>query len=145
MDLGVSSVFSILLIPALTSDANPNETIRITGAQASWLGSIMSILTIVGSLLSGPITEPMGRKRAMLFVNIPHLVGWFVLYFATTLPHIFIGLSLLGLGVGLKEAPIITYVGEIWLVICLDLCAGATIVLIKMCLIDCSVKRPFVM
>lgn len=58
----------------------------------------------------------MGRKRAMLFVNIPHLLGWFLLYFATSLTDIFIGMSLLGLGVGLMEAPIITYVGEIWLV-----------------------------
>lgn len=77
---------------------------------------MLTILTIVGSLLSGIVTEPLGRKRAMILVNIPHLFGWFLLYFSTSLTQIFIGMSLLGLGVGLTEAPIITYVGEIWLV-----------------------------
>lgn len=76
----------------------------------------MNIFSIVGSLFSGIITEPIGRKRAMIFVNIPHIIGWFLLYFATSLTEIFIGVSLLGLGVGLMEAPIVTYVGEIWLV-----------------------------
>lgn len=84
----------------------------------------MNIFAIVGSLFSGIITEPMGRKKAMLLVNIPHVLGWFLLYFATSLPYIFIGFALLGLGVGLMEAPIITYVGEIWLVILANLCVS---------------------
>lgn len=71
------------------------------------------MLTIFGSLLSGIATEPMGRKRALMIVNIPHLLGWFILYFSTSLTHVFIGMAFLGLGVGLMEAPIITYVGEI--------------------------------
>lgn len=81
-----------------------------------FVGSALQTLTIIGSIFSGVFTDPIGRKKAMLFVNIPCLAGWFVLYFATSLTQVFIGMSLLGLGVGLMEAPIVTYVGEIWLV-----------------------------
>lgn len=77
-----------------------------------------TMLTIFGSLVSGIITEPMGRKRALMVVNIPHLLGWYTLYLSTSLTHVFIGMALLGLGIGLMEAPIITYVGEVWLVFC---------------------------
>lgn len=66
--------------------------------------------------MSGWITEPIGRKKAMFFVNIPHLVAWTLLYYSTTLTEVFVASVLLGLGVGLMEAPIITYVGEIWCV-----------------------------
>lgn len=64
--------------------------------------------------MSGWISEPIGRKKAMFLVNIPHLIAWTLLYYSTTLNEIFVAHILLGLGVGLMEAPIVTYVGEIW-------------------------------
>lgn len=71
---------------------------------------------MLSSLVSGLIIEPMGRKRSMIFVNIPHLCGWLSFYFATTNAHIFLGMALLGVACGLAESPVITYVGEIWFV-----------------------------
>lgn len=50
----------------------------------------------------------------MILVNIPHIIAWLMLFYSTTLWEIFVAYALLGLGVGLMEAPIITYVGEIW-------------------------------
>lgn len=78
------------------------------------LGSIAYIFQPLGSIMSGWISEPIGRKRAMFFVNIPHIIAWIVLYYATSLEEIFLAQVLLGLGVGLMESPIVTYVGEIW-------------------------------
>lgn len=49
----------------------------------------------------------------MLVVNIPHLIAWIILWQATTLWQIFLAKILFGLGIGLMEAPILTYVGEI--------------------------------
>lgn len=49
----------------------------------------------------------------MFIVNIPHVIAWYMMYNATTVTEIFIANTLLGLGVGLMEAPILTYVGEI--------------------------------
>lgn len=67
----------------------------------------------LGSVLSGWISEPIGRKKAMILFNIPHIMAWTMLVFATSFEMILISSLLMGLGVGLMEAPVITYVGEI--------------------------------
>lgn len=58
--------------------------------------------------------DPVGRKRGMMLVNIPLVIAWFMMYNATSVCQIFVANSLLGLGVGLMESPVITYIGEIW-------------------------------
>lgn len=50
----------------------------------------------------------------MIVVNIPHIIAWILLHYANSLEAMYLGAILLGLGVGFMEAPIITYVGEIW-------------------------------
>jgi len=49
----------------------------------------------------------------MILVNFPHLIGWFIFYFATSVPMLYVSAVIMGLGIGFMEAPIITYVGEI--------------------------------
>lgn len=49
----------------------------------------------------------------MLIVNIPFIIAWFMIYRATSVVQVFIAYALLGFGVGLAEAPIIVYIGEI--------------------------------
>lgn len=49
----------------------------------------------------------------MLLVNIPFIIAWFMMYRASSIVEVFIAYALLGFGVGLAEAPIITYIGEI--------------------------------
>lgn len=78
-----------------------------------YTASVAYICQPVGSVLSGIVLEPLGRKRSMILVNIPHIIAWLMLYFAGSLTELFIAAVLLGLGVGFMEAPIITYVGEI--------------------------------
>lgn len=59
-------------------------------------------------------TDPLGRKRAMILVNIPYLVGWLMLYRANSVLEVFLAFIMLGMAVGLMEAPIVTYLGEVW-------------------------------
>lgn len=61
-------------------------------------------------------SDHMGRKSAMMIVNLPLLVAWFMMHNASSVWEVFVGVALLGLGAGLMESPIISYVGEIWLV-----------------------------
>lgn len=119
IDLGLAVAFPTIVIPALRGlqpDRNPNEALHFTVAQASWFGSLAYILKPIGSALSGWVSERIGRKRAMLLVNVPHIIGWPMLYFATSTDMVFASIVLLGLGVGFMEAPVVTYVGEIWYV-----------------------------
>lgn len=50
----------------------------------------------------------------MMFVNIPYFLGWLKLYHANSIDDILVGFIMLGLAVGLMEAPVVTYLGEIW-------------------------------
>lgn len=50
----------------------------------------------------------------MILFNIPHFIGWALLAYANSAEMVFIAIAMMGFGVGLMEAPIITYVGEIW-------------------------------
>lgn len=49
----------------------------------------------------------------MIIVNVPFIIAWFMMYRAASIVEVFIAYALLGFGVGLAEAPIITYIGEI--------------------------------
>lgn len=59
-------------------------------------------------------TDPLGRKRSMIFVNIPLALGWFLVYQGDVFWKILTGCAFLGLGIGLMESPVTTYLGEIW-------------------------------
>lgn len=76
-------------------------------------GSISYICQPLGSLLSGVILEPVGRKWSMMAVNVPVLAGWLLFYWSTTPAMLYAASCILGLSVGFMEAPILTYVGEI--------------------------------
>lgn len=60
--------------------------------------------------------DHLGRKRAMIIVNIPYAIGWFLLCRATTIWEIFVGSAMHGFAIGLVGSPVYAYVGEIWLV-----------------------------
>ncbi|XP_055303202.1 facilitated trehalose transporter Tret1-like [Sitodiplosis mosellana] len=115
-DMGLCHSFPFIIIAALTGFPNKhnlNETLSLTPIEASWLASIGYISEPIGSLLSALITDALGRKVAMMVVNIPLVVAWFLMYSASSVWQIFLAIVLLGLGAGLMESPIITYVGEI--------------------------------
>lgn len=73
----------------------------------------MFMCQAIGSLFSGMLASWLGRKRAMYIVNIPHIIGWGMLYFAQSVNEVFIATVLLGVGNGLLESPVVLYVGEI--------------------------------
>lgn len=53
-----------IVIPALTGlnkEVNPNEIIFLSAVQASWLGSIAYVFEPLGSIMSGWISEPLGK------------------------------------------------------------------------------------
>lgn len=67
-----------------------------------FLASIAFICQPFGSFLSGIVLEELGRKRAMMLVNLPHIAAWLMLHYATDLQTVFTANILLGLGVSFK-------------------------------------------
>lgn len=66
----------------------------------------MYIFEPIGSLLSAVVTDYLGRRRAMMLVNIPYAVAWLMLFMSNSIVEIFVANALLGFGIGLMEAPI---------------------------------------
>lgn len=77
------------------------------------LGSIGFAAQVVGSLFSGCMGEAFGRKKALILVNIPHLIGWLLFYSAKSMPQFYIAASLFGFGIGSINAPSAVYSGEV--------------------------------
>ncbi|XP_055302588.1 facilitated trehalose transporter Tret1-like [Sitodiplosis mosellana] len=117
VNTGSTYAVPAILIAAMTgvpNEHNRNEYISITPVHASWLGAMSYLIQPIGSLLSILITDSLGRKRSMVLVNIPFALGWFMLHQGDAVWKIFTGCASFGLAAGLMEAPLITYLGEIW-------------------------------
>lgn len=111
-----SPIFRSIVIPSLIgvcTEINPDETLRVTAAQTSYLASFAHIAHPIGSLLSGPVCDKIGRRNAILLVTIPLTITWILLGFARSFSVICIGFAVMGFCMGLKESASITYVSEI--------------------------------
>lgn len=74
------------------------------------LASFAHVAHPIGSLLSGPLCDKIGRRRSFMFVSVPLLISWIMLGFSQSFPIICFGFLTLGLCMGLNETPSITYV-----------------------------------
>ncbi|KAJ9599754.1 hypothetical protein L9F63_026396, partial [Diploptera punctata] len=104
---GITLGFSAVALPVLEN---------VTESQASWIASITSIGMPFGCLLIGPMVDGLGRKRTLMFVNIPTLIGW--IFIATAyepwyLNQLYAGRFLTGFSCVLACQPAVVYVSEV--------------------------------
>ncbi|KAK9886074.1 hypothetical protein WA026_014859 [Henosepilachna vigintioctopunctata] len=109
---GMSMAFPTILIPDL-SQKEHGDPLHIGIEETSWMGSITLITIPFGCLVSGIVTQPLGRRRSMQLINIPFCISWICYYFSSKIWHIFTILFVIGFNGGLMEAPVLTYVAEI--------------------------------
>lgn len=128
--------FSSLIIPSLlniSTALNPNETIEITANQASWLCkwsthffflkifigfiSFAASFTFIGhpfgSLLSGFLSDTLGRRKALMFIVGPAVFAFIALGLVESYIGICVCFFLLSFIFGLKDAPSVVYVSEV--------------------------------
>ncbi|XP_013179479.1 PREDICTED: facilitated trehalose transporter Tret1-like [Papilio xuthus] len=109
---GMTLGFPTILIPAV-SQPQDGEILHLNNTQVSWISSINLIVVPLGCALSGVVTSPLGRRRAMQAVNLPFIIAWLLFYYSKTAVYLYAALFLTGLAGGLLEAPVLTYVAEI--------------------------------
>lgn len=95
------------------SNATSVETLYFTDNQASWFGSILLLCQPVGSFVSCFIQDYLGRKKNMILVNFPLILGWYLLYRGETVQMLFASAIISGFSIGFMEAPTLAYIGEI--------------------------------
>lgn len=94
--------YSAVLLPQLY---NASDAIKIDIEMGSWIASVHSLSTPVGSFVSGSIADRFGRKTTLILAIIPLLVGWTFLAMSQTYTHLLIGRVIAGSAVGLIGAP----------------------------------------
>ncbi|CAH1394967.1 unnamed protein product [Nezara viridula] len=115
---GMTIGFPTILIPQVADYRNSTlhggeEDLRLSLEEISWISSINLLTVPLGCLLSGRLTQPFGRKKSMICLNVPLGIAWVVYYFSDSAGMLYLALSITGLAGGLLEAPVLTYVAEI--------------------------------
>lgn len=67
--------------------------------------SIHSLATPVGSLLSGPLLDAIGRRGSLQLSAIPLGIGWLIIGFSKNVTCLLVGRLICGVSVGLMAVP----------------------------------------
>ncbi|XP_026327179.1 facilitated trehalose transporter Tret1-like isoform X2 [Hyposmocoma kahamanoa] len=102
--------FSAVALPQLRTE---NSSMRIDDEMGSWIASIHSAATPLGSMMSGPIMEAIGRRRTLQASTLPLIVGWILIGTASHHALVLLGRVVCGFAVGIMAAPSQVYIGEI--------------------------------
>ncbi|XP_050350830.1 facilitated trehalose transporter Tret1-like isoform X1 [Nymphalis io] len=102
--------FSAVALPQLRTE---NSSMRIDDEMGSWIASIHSAATPLGSMLSGPIMEAIGRRKTLQASTLPLIVGWILIGTASHHALLLLGRIVCGFAVGILAAPSQVYLGEI--------------------------------
>ncbi|XP_054709155.1 facilitated trehalose transporter Tret1-like [Uloborus diversus] len=92
---------------------NRNSPIFPTGDEVTWIGSVVAIGMMVGSLCAGPLSDKIGRKDIIIYNTIPLTAGWLTISMAEDVTIVIVGRVLTGIGCGVAIASVPTYCVEI--------------------------------
>ncbi|RWS04004.1 Facilitated trehalose transporter Tret1-like protein [Dinothrombium tinctorium] len=81
--------------------------------EAFFIGASLTIGAFFGSLFGGPISQILGRRKALILYGIPYAVGCALIYVAENVAIIITGRVIVGLGSGMICSTAPTYVVEI--------------------------------
>uniref|UniRef100_A0A1B6H7X1 Major facilitator superfamily (MFS) profile domain-containing protein n=1 Tax=Homalodisca liturata TaxID=320908 RepID=A0A1B6H7X1_9HEMI len=107
---GMPIGFSAILLPQLQA---PNSDIPTDDNWASWIASVHSIMSPLGSLLAGPLMDRLGRRCVLQLSSLPMVAGWFLIAIAPDLWWIAAGRMLAGFAVGMVPATSQVLIGEV--------------------------------
>ncbi|KAG6670877.1 hypothetical protein I3843_Q031900 [Carya illinoinensis] len=99
----------------LASYTSPAESgiiadLGLTVTEYSVFGSIMTAGAMIGAVISGRMTDFIGRRRTLLILDIFYIIGWLAIIFAEGAWLLDLGRLSLGIGFGLT-----CYVGPVYL------------------------------
>ncbi|KAJ8920036.1 hypothetical protein NQ315_011686 [Exocentrus adspersus] len=107
---GMPVGYSAILLPQLKII---NDSMQIDDEMGSWIASVHSAATPLGSLLSGVLMDHYGRKLALQFASTPLIVGWILIAFSKSHATLLVGRLVAGISAGLTAATGQVLIGEI--------------------------------
>ncbi|XP_034242973.1 facilitated trehalose transporter Tret1-2 homolog [Thrips palmi] len=110
---GINMAFAAIMIPQME---RPDSAIPVDRDSASWIAAAVAVTTPVGSLLSGPLMDWLGRRTACMATAAPLVLAWLVLPLAAgpwpVLGLVYASRAMAGAASGLSTAAIV-YVSEV--------------------------------
>ncbi|CAK1601260.1 unnamed protein product [Parnassius mnemosyne] len=77
-----------------------NSEIALSEDDISWIASTINATCVFGFAIAGLITEKVGRRRAISLLNLPMLVTWIMIYYATDFTTFIISRFIVGVSFG---------------------------------------------
>ncbi|XP_067626049.1 facilitated trehalose transporter Tret1-like [Eurosta solidaginis] len=72
----------------LQSTDSPLKTGPMSNADIGWVGALVAVGGTLGTILFSWFADRFGRKKCMLLVALPSLIGWWIIPLATTPLHL---------------------------------------------------------
>ena len=109
--LGLVLAYSAVLLPQLE---HPDSDLKITTDEASLVASVVALSVPIGSLVTGPIMEALGRLRTVQLAALPYCIGCALIATANGFPMLLAGRFLTGMSAGtFGTNPAIVYTTEV--------------------------------
>lgn len=116
---GINMAYSTILLPEImlihngTEFLNETHKLVVNQEEGSWITSLVTITTPIGSLITGPLMDHFGRKKICAFTAMPFALSWTLIVLTTNSVYtIYSARILAGIGGGLSTAALV-YVSEI--------------------------------
>ncbi|KAJ8707422.1 hypothetical protein PYW08_010674 [Mythimna loreyi] len=106
---GITFGFTTVLLPQLQADPSyPYDK-----SLDSWIASISPLAMMMGSLLSGPMSDGIGRRLGQFVLIVPFTLGCIIMGLATNNTVMLFGRFITGLCTGAVRANSIVYIAEL--------------------------------
>lgn len=106
--------------PAITTQLLLKDTsLILTESQVSWFASITAITCPIGGLLSGYMSDRIGRKRTLIVIDIIAIISWIIIGFSSKnnaellFIQLMISRTIIGIIIGMSTTPAVLYTSEV--------------------------------
>lgn len=109
IDCGLHEGWSTPTIPKF----NGEDPLKVTNNEIAWIVNLMYVGVGIGSLIPFLLMDNIGRKGTLLVTTVPKIASWIFIGTSTSVPLMYVGRILAGIGCGITYAVMPMYLGEI--------------------------------
>ncbi|XP_033340075.1 facilitated trehalose transporter Tret1 [Megalopta genalis] len=109
VDSGLNEGWSTPIIPKFEHD----DPLKVSSDKVVWVVNLMYVGVGLGSIVPFLLMDRIGRKGTLLFATVPKICSWILIGLAATVPQLYVGRILAGIGCGITYAVMPMYLGEV--------------------------------
>ncbi|KAK9887172.1 hypothetical protein WA026_020626 [Henosepilachna vigintioctopunctata] len=87
--------------------------LTISTSQMGWIGSFATLGAMTMCIPTGFVCDLIGRKKTLLAISIPFIIGWLLILFSKSVIYLYLGRLISGMGFGASCVAAPIYISEI--------------------------------